>query len=238
MILIKKNNLMKKFYLKLLRYYERESNKSEDRIVLKFLTKENDRNQQKKYIEIGSGLGRFVKIVHHLFNYNIQAVEINKDLAEQTNNLKIHTLNINFLENHFDSNHFDIVHCSHVIEHIPYPDVIAFLDELIRITKPNGYIIIRSPLMSIEFYTSIDHIRPYPPKAILDYYSNPQQQRVGKYTVLPVKIKLRRSPLLVSGYSYNPMIRAINMFFKLSWCLFRFPFSKPDGYVIILRKQV
>jgi ubiquinone/menaquinone biosynthesis C-methylase UbiE len=182
-------------------------------------------------------LGRFVKIVHENFNFDISAVEINKDSAEIVNNMGIKTYNINFLDNQFEDNQFDIVHCSHVIEHIPYPGIIKFLDELIRITKPNGYIIIRSPLISIEFYTSIDHIRPYPPKAILDYYSNPQQQVVGKYSITPVKIRLRRGAVLVNGYSYNPIVRGINMFFKLSWACIRFPFSKPNGYVAIFKKN-
>jgi len=228
----------KKLYLKCLEFYGKQTCKVEDRIVIKLLKKENDLGQQKKYIEVGSGLGRFVKIVHEQFNFDILAVEINKELAEQTNKLGITTHNINFLDNQLESNQFDVVHCSHVIEHISYPNIINFLDELIRITKPGGYVIIRSPLMSTEFYTCIDHIRPYPPKAILDHYSNPQQQRMGKYSISPVKIKLRRTSWSVNGYSYNPAIRAVNLFFKLSWSLFRFPFSKPDGYVAIFKKCV
>jgi len=229
---------MKKLYLKCLNYYGKQTTKSEDRIVLKLLKKENDLSRQKKYIEIGSGLGRFVKIVHDQFNFNILAIEINKELAEQTNNLGIKTCNINFLDNQLESDQFDIVHCSHVIEHIPYPNIVIFLDELLRITKPEGCLIIRSPLMSTEFYTCIDHIRPYPPKAILDYYSNPQQQQVGKYSILPVKIKLRRTAWSINGYSYNPIIRTINLCLKLSWSVFRFPFSKPDGYVAIFKKHI
>ena len=228
-------HMLKRMYLQLLGFYEKASNKSEDKKVFRFL-KKTQTEDKKSYIEIGSGLGRFVKIVSENFNFEIRAVEINKQLAKISGDMGIETYNINFMDNQFEDNQFDIVHCSHVIEHIPYPGVINFLDELIRITKPNGYVIIRSPLMSTDFYTSIDHIRPYPPKAILDYYSNPQQQVVGKYSIFPVKIRMRRSALLLNGYSYNPAIRCINMFFKLSWACIRFPFSSPDGYVAIFKK--
>jgi ubiquinone/menaquinone biosynthesis C-methylase UbiE len=227
--------MLKKAYLQLLDFYEKAGSKSEDKKVLDFL-KKMQACEKKSYIEIGAGLGRFVKIVSENFSFEICAVEINRQLAKRLGEMGIETYNINFMDNQFEDNQFDIVHCSHVIEHIPYPGVINFLDELIRITKPNGYVIIRSPLMSTDFYTSIDHIRPYPPKAILDYYSNPQQQIVGKYSISPIKIRMRRGPLLLNGYSYNPAIRCMNMFFKLSWACIRFPFSSPDGYVAIFKK--
>jgi ubiquinone/menaquinone biosynthesis C-methylase UbiE len=228
---------MKEIYLKLLSFFNRVSDESEDREILKFLNKENDSDCKKLYLEVGSGLGRFVTKVSNLFHFDITAIEINADLAERTRQMGVNTLNINFLDNQFTDNQFDIVHCSHVIEHIPYPAIINFLDELLRITKPGGHVIIRSPLMSTDFYTDIDHIRPYPPKTILNYYSNPQQQITGKYSIVPVHIRLRRSPLLINGYSYNPIIRAINMFFKLLWCFIRFPFSKPSGYIAIFKKM-
>jgi ubiquinone/menaquinone biosynthesis C-methylase UbiE len=145
--------------------------------------------------------------------------------------------NINFMDNKFPDNLFDIVHCSHVIEHIAYPKIMTFLDELIRITKPGGHIIIRSPLMSPGFLLNIDHIRPYPPKAILDYYSNPQQQVVGEYSITPVKIHLRRGPYQINPYSYNVFFRTINLFFKLSWSSLRIPFSGLSSYIAIFRKE-
>ncbi len=226
---------IKSIYLKLLGFYGKKSAKREDQIVLNFLHKIN--NKDKLYIEIGAGLGRFISLVKRLYQFQCYALEINKDLAKKVEQMGIETYNINFLDNELPENHFDIVHCSHVIEHVAYPKIIEFLDELIRITKPNGHIIIRSPLLSADFFTCIDHIRPYPPKAILDYYSNPQQQVTGKHSISAVKIKLRRGAYQINPYSYNPFFRAINLFFKLSWSIFRFPFSRPNGYTAIFTKN-
>jgi 16S rRNA A1518/A1519 N6-dimethyltransferase RsmA/KsgA/DIM1 with predicted DNA glycosylase/AP lyase activity len=73
--------MLKRIYIKLLHFYANESNKSEDRKILDFLKKENTSDKRKSYIEIGAGLGRFVKIVYENFNFDMSAVEINEDLA-------------------------------------------------------------------------------------------------------------------------------------------------------------
>ena len=226
----------KDIYSKLLSFYNNVGNKREDHFVLNFLSTLNDKG--KTYIEIGAGLGRFLKLVKEKYHFDISAVEINNVLADSIEQIGIETYNINFLDNKFPDNHFDIIHCSHVIEHIPYPEIVSFLDELSRITKPNGFVIIRSPLLSAEFFTSIDHIRPYPPKAILDYFSNPQQQKTSNYSISLVKNKLRRAPYQIAPYSYSSFFRGVNLLFKLSWSICKFPFSAPDGYTAIFQKNI
>lgn len=223
----------KTFYSKLLCFYGSARNFSEDKTVLKHL---KTLPTNSTYLEVGSGLGRFVNLVKDKFDFSLQAIEINKDLADLTTNKGISTINSNFLDNTFKDDQFDVVHCSHVIEHVAFPDITFFLDELLRITKNNGYVILRSPLPTNDFLTNIDHIRPYPPKAILNYFSNSQQQKVGSYQITPIKIKIRHKPISIGDFSCNSFIRIINLLFKLLWACFRFPFGKADGYVLILKK--
>lgn len=208
--------------------------KSEDSSVIDFLKKIN--THEISYLEVGSGLGRFVEVTNSLGNFNITCLEINPDLAQRTLSMGYKTVNVNILENTFKDEQFDIVHCSHVIEHLAYPGVIKALDELIRVTKTGGHIILRSPLMSPDFFTSIDHIRPYPPKAILDFYNNPQQQVTGKFKIELVKEKFRREAVAFFPYSSNIFVSAVNLLMKTLWLLFRFPSSKPNGYVLFLKK--
>lgn len=226
---------LKGIYIKLLSFYDKKTQQREDRMILNFLRKID--NKEKLYIEIGAGLGRFIRLVKERYQFQCCAVEINKDLAKKVEQMGIETYNINFLNNKFPESHFDVVHCSHVIEHVAYPQIIRFLDELIRITKPGGHIIIRSPLLTADFFTCIDHIRPYPPKTILDYYSNPQQQIPGEYSISPVRIRLRRGAYQVNPYSYSLLFRIINLIFKLLWGVSGFPFSKPNGYIAVFLKD-
>lgn len=228
---------VKLLYVKMLEFSSKYMYRFEDKMVRHFLKKQNTSNENIEYLEVGSGLGNFVSIVKKEFDFNVYAVEINSELADRTSQMGISTFNVNFVDNQFADESFHIVHCSHVIEHIPYPAIVDFLDEMFRITKKGGYVIIRSPLMSYNFFSDIDHIRPYPPKCILNYYSNPQQQRTGGYKIIAEKIKIRRAPFAINSYSYAPVWRSINLFFKILKTLFGLPFAEANGYVAIFKKE-
>lgn len=214
------------------RYY-RESTKNEDGPILNFFS---SLPKDKKYdlLEVGSGLGRFAELIKNNFNESIDitCLEINKDLAEKTTKIGIKTINKNFLNNELPDEKFDLVHCSHVVEHMPYPDIKNFLDELVRVAKNGGYVIIRSPLMHKGFYKNIDHVRPYPPNSIMDYFTNSLQQETGKYKIKNQFLWLRKEPLNLN----IPGLRFLNLLLKLVWIYFKFPHAHADGYVLILKK--
>ena len=212
-------------------------------------------DSQKKYtlLEVGSGLCRFVKKTHQLFlNISISCVEINENLAQIAKNEGFEVFNVSFIENQIESNQYDIVHCSHVIEHFGYPDIRVLLDELLRVTKVGGYLIIRSPLMWDHFFDDLDHVRPYTPESILNYLYNPQQQVVGKSEVDVVRIWYRTRPVEHQPIDHTSLIYCItpirrfynkyilsrrNKRLEKMWNKYRWPATKPNGYVMILKKR-
>lgn len=229
-----------------------ESRDNEDTSIIELFEK-LDHQKNYKLLEVGSGLCRFVKKIHKLFpNITITCVEINKDLAKIAEEEGCKVYNTSFLENNIESDRFDIVHCSHMIEHFGYPEVRIVLDELLRVTKKNGYLIIRSPLMWEHFYDDLDHVRPYPPQSIINYLYNPQQQSVGKNKVDIVRIWYRTRPIerhpidrsnriysitpLRLFYNKHILPRRNNRLEKL-WNKYRWPATKPNGYVMILKKR-
>lgn len=229
-------NAMEKVGIYFSKKYNQATVDSENGPVIKFLNSLSSDNKL-SYLEVGSGLGNFVDIVGKMNKFNVTCLEINPELAKITESLGYKTVNVNILNNDFKDEEFDIVHCSHVIEHLSYPFVVKALDELIRVTKKGGYIILRSPLMSPDFFTSINHIRPYPPKAIFDFYSNPQQQVTGKFKIKKVKEIFRKEAILVCRYSDSRLALSLNLIMKIFWLYFRFPFAKPNGYTLILKRQ-
>ena len=122
---------------------------------------------------------------------------------------------------------------------------------MLRITKTGGYLVIRSPLMWEHFFDDIDHIRPYPPAAILNYLYNPQQQVVGHNKVKVEIIWYRTRPRQYSymnTYSpfyklkllrelYNRWIHFWNKRLQKIWNKYRWPTTEPNGYVMILKKE-
>ena len=230
----------------------KDSDDNEDRSVLELLESLNP-SKHYELLEVGSGLCRFVKKIHQLFpNISITCVEINEDLAKIARNEGCMVYNTSFLENNIESNSYDIVHCSHMIEHFAYPEIRIVLDELLRVTKKNGYLIIRSPLMWEHFYDDLDHVRPYPPQSIINYLYNPQQQSVGKNKVDVVRVWYRTRPVechpidrsnwiycitpLRLFYNKHILPHRNNRLEKL-WNKYRWPATKPNGYVMILKKR-
>lgn len=228
-----------------------DSNDDEDRPVINFYNLLS-KDKKYKYIEIGSGLCRFPIKIKRLFqNFEITCYEINSESAKIAQSNGFNAIIGNILDNNLLDESFDIVHCSHIIEHFHYPDVIRFIDEMFRITKKNGYLIIRTPLMWEHFYDDIDHIRPYPPESIINYLYNPQQQVVGKNKISVESIWYRTSPKQYSYKDnnsffasnklfkeiYNRWIHFINNRMLHMWNKYRWPATKPNGYVMILQKR-
>lgn len=225
---------------------------NEDRPIMD-LFGDLDADKNYRLLEVGSGLCRFVKKIQGLFpNITVSCVEINSELAEIAEQEGCTVYNTNFLDNEIESNGFDIVHCSHVIEHFGYPQIATVLDELLRVTKVGGYLIIRTPLLWEHFYDDLDHIRPYPPESVLNYLSNPQQQKVGRNEVDVVRIWYRTRPVVYHPIDRSDLLYCItplrvfynkyilprrNRRMEKLWNKYRWPATKPNGYVMILKKK-
>jgi len=216
--------------------YFKEVRTSEDKYILQFLNRYGE-DSLIDFLEVGSGMGRFASIISPKKNYRLICIEINKDNAKQLAEEGIKVKAESILDNTIEDNKFDIVHCSHVIEHFGYSEVTVLLDELCRVAKDGGIIIIRTPLPSPKFYFDIDHVRPYPAQAILSYYRNSQQQKVGRYDIGFVGMKLRRQAYVPFPYSLSPAGVFFNRLCMFLWTKCRFPFSSPNGYTLIFRKN-
>jgi ubiquinone/menaquinone biosynthesis C-methylase UbiE len=226
---------------------------NEDLSVFAFLN-ELDKERKYKMLEVGSGLCRFVDKVNKQYsNIDITCFEINENLAKIARSKGFQVINENILKNSLLSEEYDIVHCSHVIEHFKYPEIVFVIDELLRVIKKDGFCIIRTPLLWEEFYDDIDHVRIYPPRAIINYFNHQQQQKQGNNKVQIMSIWYRTSPkryqpITTSSLMYAfPFIRyfwnryllpKINNGFKCFWNRYRFPATKPNGYVMILKKTI
>jgi len=77
-----------------------------------------------------------------------KAVENNKGIA----NVKL--INEDIMRTNLPDNHFDVTYCRYVLEHNPNP--VEVVQEMVRITKPNGKIVIQeNDLQNIVIYPEI-----------------------------------------------------------------------------------
>lgn len=207
----------------------------EDQFVLDFLWNTYGKNTY-DVLEVGSGLGRFAMKLKELPHSTICCIEKNSDLGKITQDAGLHTLVGDLNDIRLEDNSFDIIHCSHVIEHLGYPQIAETLDSFYRMLKPNGYMIIRSPLISHKFYFDLDHIRPYPPQSILAYFNNMEQQRKSANKIKLEKVRFRRQAVIPFPYAMDGVKHQINRFMMFLWITIRFPQCSPNGYTLILKK--
>lgn len=237
------NKKLVKLYLK-----NSSSRDNEDLPVLDYINEINH-GQNLSMLEVGSGECRFAKKIAKLYpNIKITCIEINPSLAKIAADCGFEVLNEDIL-NVNATREYDIVHCSHVIEHFGYPQVTQLLDFLVNSTKLNMCFILRSPLMHKDFYIDIDHIRPYPPEAIQNYFCLKQQQKQSAANISVKKLWYRTTPKIKDELQtwdnlyllrhfrplFNRIIRFINKINLELWNRFRVPSSKPNGYVMIIK---
>ncbi len=220
---------------------------NQDMPVIDFLNS-LDATKEYDFLEIGSGMCRFTKKIKSLYpNMHITCIEINLKLAAIAKEEGFTTYNSNILETTINKQ-FDIVHCSHVIEHFPYPQVTQLLDKIVEWTKPNGHFIIITPLMWEGFYVDIDHVRPYLPISIINYFNYEMQQKKSEAKIRVITLWYRTMPKQLKPITTQKMIYAIkpirkflnrciipclNRIYDYLWKRYRCPASTPTGYVMI-----
>ncbi|MBT9150501.1 MAG: Ubiquinone biosynthesis O-methyltransferase [candidate division WS2 bacterium] len=95
------------------------------------------------FLDVGCGIGYFPLIMKYLgMNvYGVEPGEFDKKLSEGHN---INIFNGTLLDAKYDDNFFNIITINHVLEHVDKPSEV--MEELHRILKPGGYLIIGVPI--------------------------------------------------------------------------------------------
>ena len=66
----------------------------------------------------------------------------------------------------FEDSSVDGVYCSHVIEHLNWEDALRLVEEIDRVLKHEGVVVIKTPLPNAHFYDDPTHLKPYSPSAV------------------------------------------------------------------------
>mgnify|MGYP003912628777 CR=1 FL=1 len=99
--------------------------------------------EDKTFCDIGCATGRLLEHVKRL-GFHVEGVELCPESAEYGMKKRGVKINVGTLEEiNFFNNTFSIIHFSHLIEHVTDP--IGFLQEVKRILKPGGKVIVTTP---------------------------------------------------------------------------------------------
>jgi SAM-dependent methyltransferase len=167
-----------------------------------FLTdKWNFFKESKTVLDAGCGRGEFIEL--NPYKIKVTGIDI---IKEQISKLRKKGLDARYADLikrlPFENNSFDGIISSHVLEHLESNEGIKMINELKRVLKPNGTLVIAVPNFSFEkFYADPTHKRPYPKEAL---YKILKDNNFEKIEIINGPII---SPILSGAFFIFPRVR-------------------------------
>lgn len=122
----------------------------------------SSRYKKKNVLDVGCGNGRNIPLLQEA-DCRIIGVDRNED---QVNSLKERGICAFLPEKLPPDETFDVILMSHVIEHLTPETLRDFMDFYLARLRPEGKLVIATPVLGEHFYYDCTHIRPYYPQSL------------------------------------------------------------------------
>ena len=122
-----------------------------------------------KMLDIGCGRGEFLELLHGQ-NLPVEGVDFNSIFVDECRTMGFEVAEadaLTFLRER-KSNSYAAISAIHVVEHLPLRVLVALLDEVFRVLRPGGLLILETPnpenllVASSNFYIDPTHRKPLP----------------------------------------------------------------------------
>jgi O-antigen chain-terminating methyltransferase len=143
------------------------------RVYLPYFNNRPSAISKSPFLDIGSGRGEFLDLLTHE-KVNIIGLDINLKMVEKAKN-KGHSViegdALNYLTSQ-KKNTLAGVSGFHIVEHIPFPELMKIFSECYRVTKKGGMVIFETPnpenltVGSLTFNYDPSHLKPIPPQLL------------------------------------------------------------------------
>lgn len=140
-----------------------------EKIILTKVIRDLKNNGAKSLLDVGCGIGEYVRLLK-ISELDFDGVDSSEEMIRIANINGHNAFLIDVLKE--SDKKYDIILISHVIEHIPYKELIEFMHLYINKLNQNGRIILLSPLLVENFYYDFTHERPYYPQAIWQMFGD------------------------------------------------------------------
>jgi SAM-dependent methyltransferase len=196
-----------------------------------------------RILDVGCGFGRSLELLTSE-GYQIEGVEVNHTIVEDVRSRGYSCYTPEELSS--KANSYDALLFSHIIEHFSPSDLLKFMEIYLDLLKPEGFIVVATPLEGPMFFDDFDHIRPYHPTGFnMVFGSAPAQvQYQGRNRLKLEDIWFRRTPfrqkyarsLYIQGGSRLPILNnlLLGLLFHVSFGLI----GRTTAWVGLYRKIV
>jgi len=143
-----------------------------------------------------------------------------KDMVIGIDNVKLKNVDVihdlNKFPYPFKKNEFDLIYTSHTLEHLDNLDKV--FQELIRIIKPRGRILIRVPHFSCGVsYRDPTHKRLFS-YFTFDYFTDECFYTKSKFKIIKRRLNFTRQALTFLNYIFNPIINISPLLYERFFC--------------------
>lgn len=172
-------------------------------------------------LDVGCGEGKLLRRDKE----RIYGVDVNKTLVTQlcSDGLLVKESDVTNLS--FDNKYFDVINCSNVIEHLFPLEAYKMLNEMKRVLRLGGIIIITSPMPN-SIWNTFGHIKPYPPSALKKIFRDVSLESFDSISGMHIEWTF-----YFGNWSRNKVT------FLISTVLAQFINSCRGSYLVVIRKN-
>lgn len=195
-------------------------------------------------LDVGCGYGRTLKALKSAGIDGI-GVEINPDIVAANRAAGLSC----FTPKDFSGQSIqaDLIIMSHVIEHFSPDDLLKFINEYLDLLKPEGHLLIATPLLTSRFFDDFDHVKPYQPLGLSMVFGagQAQVQYYGNHRLELIDLWFRRSPLAINFARglyvrswATPFLRLLNLVCVLAFHVSFGFIGRASGWVGLFQRRI
>lgn len=179
-------------------YYALISDRSEQRRIVRFL-RAAGATPEWRILDVACGYGRNLEAMRGA-GLRPVGVEINADIvaAVRAKGFDCHLPG----DPAISDGQWDAMVMSHIIEYFGHRALLEFMDGYLAHLRPGGALVIAAPLLDRAFYEDFDHVKPYNPHAVGQFFGPRGRQVQGhaETGLELVDLWFHRRPFLLRFY--------------------------------------
>ena len=160
------------------------------RVYLPNIHKLESKKEEFSLLDVGCGRGGWLELLREE-GYRARGIDINRAAVRQCRERGLDVTEADVIDHlrGLERGSLDVITGFHLIEHLPFPTMLALFDEAFTVLKSGGMIILETPnptnilVSAYDFYRDPGHIRPLHPDTVNFIAENRGFVRTGSYFV-------------------------------------------------------
>lgn len=192
----------------------------------------------RKVLDVACGTGTFLEFP----DFDSVGIDINPQNVKFCRERNLNAILANALEIPFPDGEFDSVHCSHLMQVLTPQDAVHLIQEMARVTRPGGRIVVTTLNDFRSFYRHPENSRPYPPDALRRLFGLQKNSQSPMFPNLPhlqeIDIKLRHPAMIEFRFSSSKSLGRFASVLSASQIIVGLlKFWRFDAYTICFEKR-